>query len=79
MYLGLVGLEHLPIELQRNFTLMRDLDTRAQAIMKNIDEIAETYLTDISKMSNEVKKGKQKEIQSLFNKAKVEYLCIMLQ
>ncbi|XP_026469367.1 inhibitor of growth protein 4 isoform X1 [Ctenocephalides felis] len=64
------SLEHLPIELQRNFTLMRDLDSRAQSIMRNIDEIAETYLTELPKMSSEAKKEKLKEIQGLFNKAK---------
>lgn len=33
----IIGLEQFPFELQRNFKLMRDLDTRAQSLMKNID------------------------------------------
>lgn len=33
------GLESLPTELKRNFTLMRELDTRAQNLMKQIDEV----------------------------------------
>lgn len=32
------GLESLPTELKRNFTLMRELDSRAQILMKSIDE-----------------------------------------
>lgn len=32
------GLESLPTELKRNFTLMRELDSRAQTLMKNIDD-----------------------------------------
>lgn len=55
---------------------MRDLDSRAQSIMRNIDEIAETYLTELPKLSSEAKKEKLKEIQGLFNKAKVRFLTI---
>lgn len=65
-----IGLEHLPIELQRNFTLMRDLDTRAQCLMKDIDKLADDYLRNIKKESPEKSKEQITHIQSLFNKAK---------
>jgi len=64
------GLEHLPIELQRNFTLMRDLDARAQGLMKDIDKLADDYLRNIKKESPEKRKEQLAHIQSLFNKAK---------
>ncbi|XP_047364493.1 inhibitor of growth protein 5 [Vespa velutina] len=64
------SLEHLPIELQRNFTLMRDLDARAQGLMKEIDKLADDYLMNIKKESTEKKKEQLSHIQSLFNKAK---------
>ncbi|XP_043499601.1 inhibitor of growth protein 5 [Polistes fuscatus] len=64
------SLEHLPIELQRNFTLMRDLDARAQGLMKEIDKLADDYLKNIKKESTEKQKEQLSHIQSLFNKAK---------
>ncbi|XP_014476381.1 PREDICTED: inhibitor of growth protein 5 isoform X1 [Dinoponera quadriceps] len=66
----IAGLEHLPIELQRNFTLMRDLDARAQILMKDIDKLADEYLRNIKKESPEKSKEQISHIQSLFNKAK---------
>lgn len=64
------GLEHLPIELQRNFTLMRDLDARAQGLMKEIDKLADDYLKNLKKELPDKKKEQLMHIQSLFNKAK---------
>lgn len=65
------GLEHLPIELQRNFKLMRDLDTRAQSLMKNIDSQADEHLRNQKTLSADQKKEQLDKIQGLFNKAKV--------
>ncbi|XP_072389022.1 inhibitor of growth protein 5 isoform X1 [Diabrotica undecimpunctata] len=64
------SLEHLPTELQRNFTLMRDLDTRAQGLMKNIDSIADNFLRNKKTLTPEQRKEKLDKIQALFNKAK---------
>lgn len=64
------SLDNLPIELQRNFTLMRDLDTRAQELMKQIDKLGDDYLNNIKIYSTEKKKEHMNEIQKLFNKAK---------
>lgn len=53
---------------------MRDFDSRAQLLMKNIDEKANELLKSITStkenLSDEVKKEKIKAIQELFNKAK---------
>jgi len=71
--LHFLGLEHLPIELQRNFTLLRDLDARAQNLMKSIDKLATDYLEGIafaSKSSGDKRKELMSNIQKMFNKAK---------
>lgn len=61
----------MPIELQRNFTLMRDLDSRAQGLMQNIDSLADNYLRNQKTVTPDDKKEQLDKIQSLFNKAKV--------
>ncbi|XP_012257962.1 inhibitor of growth protein 4 [Athalia rosae] len=64
------SLDNLPIELQRNFTLMRDLDSRAQGLMTDIDKLADEYLKNVKTLSTDKKKDQLNHIQSLFNKAK---------
>lgn len=66
------GLDTLPNELKRNFTLMRELDTRAQSLMKQIDEQSTDVLnTTVSgTLQEDDKKDKLKTIQELFSKAK---------
>lgn len=49
---------------------MRDLDTRAQSLMKDIDKLADDYLKTMKKESNEKKKEQLDRIQNLFNKAR---------
>ena len=49
---------------------MRDLDNRAQSIMKEIDDLAEDYLKVISQSSTEKRKDQMEKVQKHFNKAK---------
>lgn len=49
---------------------MRDLDARAQGLMKDIDKLADDYLKNIKKESNDKNNDQLRHIQSLFNKAK---------
>lgn len=67
-------MEHLPTELQRNFKLMRDLDSRAQTLMQNIDEKANHFMAALIKdkdsMTEDERKDKLKTIQDAFNLAK---------
>lgn len=49
---------------------MRDLDTRAQGLMRTIDQMADNYLRNINSMSVEKRKEQMEEIQNQFNKAK---------
>lgn len=70
----ILGLESLPNELKRNFTLMRELDTRAQILMKQIDDKATDMMKNTisakESLSEEEKKSRLKQIQELFTKAK---------
>lgn len=53
---------------------MRELDSRAQVLMKSIDEKADDFMKTLVKdkdsIPEEVRKDKLKNIQDLFNKAK---------
>lgn len=64
------SLEHLPNELQRNFTLMSDLDKRAQSLMKNIDALSDEYLNNLKTLTGDQQKEQLDKIQNMFNKAK---------
>lgn len=50
---------------------MRDLDTRAQSLMKNIDSLADEYLRNQKTLTPDERKEQLDKIQGLFNKAKV--------
>lgn len=54
------GLESLPVELQRNFTLMRDLDGRAQGVMEEITRQGDEFL----KLARAGNSEKKKELSS---------------
>ncbi|XP_014237466.1 inhibitor of growth protein 4 isoform X2 [Trichogramma pretiosum] len=64
------GLEHLPTELRRNFNLMRDLDTRAQSIMKDIDKYADEYLRYVKNEDEEKRMAHLERIENLYSKVK---------
>lgn len=64
------SLDSLPIELQRNFTLMRELDSRAQDVMKTIDRVAEDYLDNMKHYGKDKKKETLADIQKYFDKTK---------
>jgi len=66
----LESLESLPVELQRNFKLMRDLDSRAEGVMQEIDRLGDDFLRSASTASTEKKRESQLKITKLFNKAK---------
>ena len=57
------GLESLPVELQRNFKLMRDLDGRAQAILQDIDHLGDDFLRNSATSPPEKKKEMAAKIQ----------------
>lgn len=58
------------MELQRNFTLMRDLDSRAQELMRSIDKLADDYMSNVKGCSSDKKAETMASIQRQFDKAK---------
>ncbi|XP_048580525.1 inhibitor of growth protein 4 [Nematostella vectensis] len=75
MYLDhyLDGIETLPFELQRNFTLMKELDQRAQDLLKEIDNMSDKYVAEVRKMDALQRTDHLKKIENAFSKSK-EYV-----
>lgn len=63
------SLETLPAELQRNFNLMRDLDSRAHEEIKTIDRLTAEYLQNIFEYTAEEKYDRISQIRKYFKKA----------
>lgn len=60
-------IEHVPSELQRNFTLMSQLDTRTKELIERINQNVQTY-RNTSKKSE--RSSIYKETMEMFDKAK---------
>uniref|UniRef100_A0A673N234 Inhibitor of growth family, member 5a n=1 Tax=Sinocyclocheilus rhinocerous TaxID=307959 RepID=A0A673N234_9TELE len=58
------SIENLPCELQRNFTLMRELDNRAEEKKCEIDKLAEEYIKNVRNLAPD------QRIQNGFSKCK---------
>lgn len=63
------SLETLPSELQRNFRLMQDLDTRAHDEIQKVDKIGKEYLNDIDNLTDEAMAEKTSMIRKMFKSA----------
>lgn len=66
----LESLDTLPTDLQRNFTLMRDLDERTQELIRKINNESENYMESAHNLTAKDKTDKFKEIRGMFGKAK---------
>ena len=64
------SLEELPMDLQRNFILMRDLDTRSQELSKDIDNKTDNYMKEVRNFTPSKRTGHIEEIQNLCCKSK---------
>ncbi len=64
------SLEPLPGELRRNFTLMRDLDSKNRAILQEVDAASDEYLRKVRELSAGERKTEMANIQAMFAKAK---------
>ncbi|XP_063965428.1 inhibitor of growth protein 4-like [Lytechinus pictus] len=64
------SIENLPFELQRNFTLMRDLDQRTQELAKSIDEDTVNYLKNVRDLKPEQRAERLKKINHSFTKSR---------
>uniref|UniRef100_A0A671SS42 Inhibitor of growth family, member 5a n=1 Tax=Sinocyclocheilus anshuiensis TaxID=1608454 RepID=A0A671SS42_9TELE len=72
MYLHqqLTSIENLPCELQRNFTLMRELDNRAEEKKCEIDKLAEEYIRNVRNLAPDQRVEHLQKIQNGFSKCK---------
>ena len=66
----ILDLKNLPVELQRNFTLMRDLDSRVQELMRNIDKLTDDYMLNVKGYTADKKREMMTNIQRQYDKAK---------
>lgn len=72
MYLEhyLDSIENLPFELQRNFTLMRELDQRTQDLSKEINTMSEEYMANVRDMDAAKRTLHLKKIENAFVKSR---------
>lgn len=70
----LESMDDLPVEVRRNFKLMKELDNRAHDIMKIIDSQSKNYMKEIvtrrELLTEEMKQDKIVAINKLFGKAR---------
>uniref|UniRef100_A0A3Q2ZPD5 Inhibitor of growth protein n=1 Tax=Kryptolebias marmoratus TaxID=37003 RepID=A0A3Q2ZPD5_KRYMA len=64
------SIENLPCELQRNFTLMRDLDNRTEEKKAEIDKLAEEYIANVKNLASEQRVEHLQKIQNAYSKCK---------
>lgn len=65
----LESIESVPGELQRNFTLMQDLDQRVYDLMKEVDECYSTYIEGVGSMETKDKARCLSDIRKKFDKS----------
>ncbi|XP_051555101.1 inhibitor of growth protein 5-like [Myxocyprinus asiaticus] len=72
MYLEhyLDSIEGLPFELQRNFSLMGDLDNRTEEKKAEISELAAEYIEKVRNLESEERVQHLKKIENAYNKCK---------
>lgn len=67
-------MDTLPVEVRRNFKLMKELDNRAHDIMKTIDSQSKDYMKEIVTrrefLTEDMKQHKMLAINKLFSKAR---------
>ncbi|XP_062515307.1 inhibitor of growth protein 4-like [Corticium candelabrum] len=66
----LESIEGLPFEMQRIFTLVRELDAKTQDILKEVDKECERYEEDVSSLQMAQRDSRLKAIDALYSKAK---------
>ncbi|XP_028855634.1 inhibitor of growth protein 5a [Denticeps clupeoides] len=64
------SIENLPCELQRNFTLMRELDSRTEEKKGEIDKLAEEYIASVRSLESEQRVEHLQKIQNAYSKCK---------
>lgn len=66
----LESIESLPYDLQRNFSLQRDLDQRAHDLLDNIDKLCEEYISNVRDLLPAERKEYFAKIENAFQKSR---------
>ena len=64
------SVESLPLEVQRNFTLMRDLDQRTQDLLAEINKMSEQYISSVKSMTASQRNKHLTDIQNAYAKSR---------
>ncbi|KAJ8384281.1 hypothetical protein AAFF_G00206380 [Aldrovandia affinis] len=64
------SIENLPCELQRNFTLMRELDSRTEEKKGEIDKLAAEYISTVKNLASEQRVEHLQKIENAYSKCK---------
>lgn len=65
----ILGLKNLPVEVQKNLTLLGELDMKTKKLISGIDKETDDYLKSNAHLTDK-KKKKMNRIQRQFNKAR---------
>jgi len=66
----LESIESLPYDLQRNFSLQRDLDQRAHDLLDEIDQLCEGYISKVRELPPSERKDVFTKIEGAFQKSR---------
>lgn len=66
----LESIESLPYDLQRNFSLQRDLDQRAHDLLDEIDKLCEDYISKVRELPPSERKEFFTKIEGAFQKSR---------
>jgi len=66
----LESIESLPYDLQRNFSLQRDLDQRAHDLLDEIDKLCEEYISKVRDLPPTDRKDYFSKIENAFQKSR---------
>jgi len=66
----LESIESLPYDLQRNFSLQRDLDQRAHDLLDDIDKLCEEYISKVRELPPSERKEFFTKIEGAFQKSR---------
>jgi len=66
----LESIESLPYDLQRNFSLQRDLDQRAHDLLEDIDKLCEEYIGKVRELPPTERKEYFTKIEGAFQKSR---------
>ncbi|EDV23924.1 uncharacterized protein TRIADDRAFT_50425 [Trichoplax adhaerens] len=63
------SIESLPSELQRNFTLMKELDQKNQDIKGEIDKLTQQYVQEVSNLKSDERQQRLDDINCTYKKS----------